>query len=165
MSIWTDSQINQWSVDAIGQIATDVNCVWARECLQVTAGVSVYTLPDYVRTLRRVTWRGRSLEPASWEELQMLNPATVFLSLGSSANIESSQSKPLFYAMHPTNPYDIRLCPTPNESFTSSGEPNPYAPIPNSPSCIIDYWRAPDSSGNPIISLPQYIERRTQKAY
>src|SRR5674476_1167638 len=94
------------------------------------------------------------------------SPGTVFLAPGSSANIETSVSRPLFYAMHPTNPYDIRLHPCPNESFTVSGEPDPYSPIPNSPSCIIDYWREPDITGtNPLISLPPYISRRTQKAY
>lgn len=164
--IWTDQQLALWSADAISDIAINVNCIWVRECLPVTAGVSVLHLPEYVRTLCRVTWRGRTLEPQSWEELQMLTPATVFLALGSSANVETSQSKPLFYAMHPTNPYDIRLYPTPNESFTVSGEPDPYSPIPNSPSCIITHWREPDTSGNnPVVSLPPYIMRRTQKAY
>jgi hypothetical protein len=164
--LWSDQQLALWSSDALSDIAVNVPCIFARECLAVTTGRSVYTLPTYVRTLRRVTWRGRTLDPASWEELQLLSPATVFLSLGSSANIETSVSRPLFYAMHPTNPYDIRLYPCPNESFITSGEPDPYSPTPNSPSCIIDYWREPDTTGlNPVISLPPYIARRTQKAY
>ena len=164
--IWSDQQLALWASDALADIAVNVPCIFARECLAVTVGRSVYTLPNYVRTLRRVTWRGRTLDPASWEELQLLSPATVFLALGSSANVETSISLPLFYAMHPTNPYDIRFHPCPNESFTVGGEPDPYSPIPNSPSCIIDYWREPDTTGsNPVISLPPYIARRTQKAY
>ncbi len=164
--IWTDQQLALWASDALADIAVNVPCIFARECIVITMGRSVYTLPNYVRTLRRVTWRGKSLEPASWEELQLLTPATVFLGPESTANVETSQSRPLFYAMHPTNPYDIRLHPCPNESFTISGEPDPYSPIPNSPSCIIDYWREPDITGtNPLISLPPYISRRTQKAY
>jgi hypothetical protein len=164
--IWANSQLEQWSTDAIGQIAVDVNCIWARECLATTARVSVYTLPTYVRSLRRVTWRSRSLEPQSWEELQLLTPTTIFVSPNNTLNIESSQSRPLFYAMHPTNAYDIRLYPTPDESFTISGEPDPYSPTSNSPSCIIEYWRKPDDTGTkPTVSLPPYIARRTQKAY
>jgi len=124
------------------------------------------TLPPYVRRLERVTWRSRTLTPQSWEELTLLSPATVFLSPNDSLNVETSVSKPLFYALHPTNPYDIRIYPSPNESFTTSGEPNPYAPIANSPSCIISYFREPDSTNsNPVISLPPYIARRTVKAY
>jgi len=166
--IWTDQQIDQWKTDAIGQIAVDLRCIWQRECVPTTRGISVLTLPPYVRTLQRVTWRGKSLEPQSWEELQMLTPATVFLDYppNTAANVESSVSRPLFYAMHPTNPYDIRFFPCPDESFSVSGEPNPYSPQVNTPSCIIDYWREPDTTGaNPVISLPSYIERRTQKAY
>lgn len=166
--IWTNQQIEQWREDAYGQIAVDVNCIWARECIAVQQGNSVYTLPKYVRSLRRITWRGRSLEPQSWEELTLLTPATTVLHQppDTSGNTEYSQSRPLFYAPHPTDAYNFRFYPCPNESFTTSGEPNPYAPTPNSPSCIIEYWREPDSTNqSPTISLPPYIARRTMKAY
>jgi hypothetical protein len=164
--IWSDDFLNTLNNDAIGQIAVDVNCIYARECLVTVAGTSVITLPAYVRTVRRVTWRGRSLDPVNWEELTLLTPATVFVSPGSPSNIETTLSRPLYYAMHPTNIYDIRLYPTPSESFTTSGEPNVYAPTPNSPSCIVDYYREPDDTEtDPKVSLPPYIARRTKKAW
>jgi hypothetical protein len=164
--IWSDAYLVALSAEAIGQISIDVNAIFARECLLIQQGQSVYTLPNYVRTLRRVTWRGRTLDAENWEELTMLTPATVFVGMGSPNNEETSQSKPLYYAMHPTNVYDIRLYPTPNESFSNQGEPNVYAPTFNSPSCIIDYYREPDTTNtNSVISLPPYILRRTQKAY
>lgn len=165
--IWSDTYIQSLAVDAIGQIAIDVNCIYVRECVATQFGVSVIRLPNYVRTVRRVTWRGRTLDAMSFDELTLLTPATVFVDANSpNSNIESSIGRPLFYAMHPTNPWDIRLYPTPNESFTTSGEPNPYAPTFNSPSCIVDSYRMPDSTSTiPTISLPIYIVRRTQKAY
>lgn len=164
--IWSDEQLNQWTKDAIDHIAVDVNCIWQRECIAITAGQSLYTLPSYVRTLSRVTYRSKTVDAVSFEEMQMLSPATVILEQGSAANIETTRSRPQFYAMHPTNPYDIRFYPTPSESFTISGEPDPYAPTPNSPSCIISYWRVPDlTNSNPIISLPPYIFRRIMKAF
>lgn len=164
--IWTDQQINFWATDAIAQISTDVRCIWAREALQITQGVSVVTLPSYVRTLQRVSWRGRTLDAENWEELQLLTPATVFVSPNSSANIQGTQSRPLYYALHPTNLYDIRFYPTPNESFSPSQISDVYSPQLNEPGCVIDYWREPDTTGsNPLISLPPYIARRTQKAY
>jgi hypothetical protein len=165
--IWSDQQLEQWKQDAIGQIAIDVRCIWQRECLATTRGVSVIRLPNYVRSLARATWRGVSLIPQNWEELTVLTPATVFLHHppDSAGNIESI-GRPQFYAQHPTDPYDIRLFPCPDESFAIIGEPNPYAPQANSPSFIIDYWREPSlTSSDPIISLPPYIERRIQKAY
>lgn len=166
--IWSDSQLHQWSIDSLGQIAADVNCIWARECLAIERGQSLYRLPTYLRTLQRVTWRGKSLDPVSWEEMTLLSPTTVVLGVGSSANRESTGGVPLFYSQHPTDPYEIRLFPTPGESLTVAGEPNPYAPTPHSPSCIISYWRTPDTnliSPDPVISLPPYVQRRMQKAY
>lgn len=166
-TIWTDQQIAQWANDALGQIAVDLNCIWQRECIATLAGTSVLRLPNYVRSLARVTWRGRSLEPQSWEEMQFLTPATVFLDFPpNNAVNREAVGKPLFYAPHPTDPYHIKLHPAPDESFSVSGEPNPYAPQHNSPSCIIEFWRQPTTlEANPITALPAYIERRTQKAY
>jgi hypothetical protein len=164
--IWSDAQLEQWSKDAIEAIAIDVNCIWVRECIAITAGISLYTLPNYVKTVSRVTWRGKTLEPLSWEEMEAMSPGTVIISADSPGNIETTRSRPEYYAMHPTNPYDIRLFPVPSESFAASGEPDPYAPTPNSPSCIVSHWRVPDlSNSNPVIAVPPYILRRTQKAY
>lgn len=166
--IWSDEQLSQWATDAIGQIAIEINCIFVRECIPTEEGVSVYTLPSYVRTVRRVTWRGKSVTPVNWDEFTLITPATAFLAPGSSANLETSRGLPLYYAMHPTNPWDIRFYPTPNESFTVAGEPNPYAPQVNSPSCIIDFYREPDTSdsgSDSVISIPAYVLRRIQKAY
>ncbi len=162
-AIWTDQQLSQWATDALGQITSDVHCIWAREALTITQGVSVVTLPCYVRTVRRVTWRGKSLDPLQWEEFILVTPATVFVALGSSANVETSLSRPLYYCMHPTNPYDLRLYPTPNESFNPTGF-DPYSPQPNESACVVDYYRTADDK-SPQINIPPYILRRTQKAY
>ena len=84
--IWSNQFLAQLEADAIGQIAIDVNCIYARECLVTTAGIPVITLPSlvYIGTVRRITWRGRSLDAVNWEEMTMLTPATVFVSPGKS---------------------------------------------------------------------------------
>lgn len=164
--IWSEAFIESLAAEAVGQIAIDVNCIWARECVATTQGISVIRLPNYVRTLSRITWRGWSLDPVGWDGLLALTPATVFAATDSpDTNTDNTvQGRPLYYAMHPTNPYDIRLFPTPNESFTIGGESDPYSPTTNSSSCIISYWRKPDEA-TPLTSLPSYILRRTQKAF
>lgn len=165
MSIWTDDFLSQLSTDAEQQINKDIQCIFYRFCLATTAGTSVYTLPDFVRSIIRITWRGYGLDPENWEELTLLTPATVFVAPGSSQNVETSQSRPLYYAMHPTNPYDIRVYPTPNESFLDNAE-DPYSPAPNGPSCIISCYRSIDPTfTDPTSVLPLYIDRRTRKAY
>ena len=155
--IWSDSFLNQLAEDAESQINYDVQCIFYRFFLPTTVGLSVYTLPSFVRSLLRITWRGKSLDPVSWEELQLLTPATVFVN--SQVKIESVISKPLQYALHPTNPYDIRIFPTPNESLGTVGDP--YSPTPNEPFCTVTCFRSTDSNN----LLPTYIDRRTRKAF
>lgn len=163
-SIWTDSYLSQLATDAEQQINKDVPCIYYRFYLQVQQGVSVYTLPNFVRSIIRITWRGYELNPVNFDEFMMLTPATVFVAPGSSQNIETSQSRPLYYTMHPTNPYDIRLYPTPNESFGTVG--NPYAPQPNEPFCNFACYSEIDSTfADPTRCLPIYIDRRLRKSY
>lgn len=165
--IWSSEFLQQLEQDAPGQIATDLACIWTRETIVITKGQSVVTLPSYVRTLMRVTWRGKTLEPVNWVDLILLTPGTVNMgTAGNPNNIETSLSRPMWYAMHPTNPWDIRFYPSPDESFTLSGETDVFSPQVNTPSCIIDHWREPDAtSANPLFSIPPYILRRTAKAY
>ena len=170
MPIWTDSLLSQLSADAEQEIVKQVDCLFHRFLLATTTGKSVYTLPNFVRGIRSIAWRGRKLEPASWEELTLLTPATAIVSEGGGPTYpavgnETSVSKPLWYALHPTNLFDIRFYPCPNETFTDSAE-DPYSPSPNGASCIVSCWRSPDSSeSDQTALLPKYIDRRTRKAY
>lgn len=165
MSIWSDAYLTQLSTDAEQQINKDVQCIFNRFYLPTQQGVSVYTLPSFVRSVIRITWRGYGLDQENWEELTLLTPATVFVAQGSSQNVETSNSRPLYYALHPTNPYDIRLYPTPNESFNTTGG-DPFSPSPNEPFCTVSCYRNIDSTfADPTALLPRYIDRRTRKAY
>ena len=170
MPIWSDTLLTQLSGDVEQEIVKQVDCLFFRFCLATTLGVSVYTLPNYVRSVRSIAWRGRKLDPVSWEEMQLLTPATAIVSEGAgptypATGIETSVSRPLWYAMHPTNIFDIRMYPCPNETFSSSAEP-PYSPSPNGASCIVTCWRNPDETFTDSTALlPSYIDRRTRKAY
>lgn len=170
MPIWSDDFLNQLALDAEQEIVKDVDCLYKRFCLAITKGVSVYQLPDYVRSIRSVSWRGRKLDPASWEELQLLSPATAIVAEGSGptypqTGIETSVSRPLWYALHPTNVHSIRLYPCPDETFVDTGF-DPYAQAVNEANCIVACWRNVDSTfQDPTALLPKYIDRRTRKAF
>ena len=45
--IWSDQQLALWASDALADIAVNVPCIFARECLAVTAGRRVSTLPAW----------------------------------------------------------------------------------------------------------------------
>lgn len=162
MAIWSDAFINQLEGDAVDQINQDVQCIFEKCYLQTFAGQSLYILPPFVRSLRRITWMAKQLEPVNWEDLIELTPATVVLNQAA-FNEETVISRPLYYAMHPTNPYAIRLFPTPDLSFPSTGG-DPYSTIANEPYCTLSYWRTIDET-SPKTSLPPYIARRTKKSY
>lgn len=162
--IWASDFLQQLATDAESSINVDLPVIYQKFYLPVTQGISVYTLPSFVRSVERVTWRGRALDGVSWEELQFLTPATYFQSLANRE--EASQSTPLYYAMHPTNPYDIRLYPCPNISLLDFTGLDPYGQTANEPACCISCMRNTDTSGNDATALlPVYIDRRTRKAY
>ena len=172
MPIWSDSYLNQLAVDAEQQINKDLPVLFKRFNLAINKDQSVYTLPDYVRGIRKITYRGRELDAASWEELTLLTPATAVQSqsgvgwpvpAGSTVSIEAGDGRCFWYALHPTSIFDIRLYPPPSETFDSTGDP--YSPD-SGPHLTVSCWRAIDStfSDNTAL-LPNYIDRRTRKAY
>lgn len=161
MQIWTDDYLNQLAVDAEQQINQDIPVIYQRFCFAVNSGQSVYTLPSFVRGIRRITWRGRKVDPVSFAEFGMLTPATAVQS--NTTKIEGSSGRPYWYTLHPTNIFDIRFYPTPNETFDATGDP--YSPD-FGPKCIIACNRSIDSTfADPTAVLPTYIDRRTRKAY
>lgn len=165
-TIWSDDFLNQLGVDAEQDINKRIQCIFEKCYLQTTVGLSTYTLPSYIRSLRRVTWLAKMLDPVSWEELTQLTPATAALQ-GTFASFseETVPSRPLYYAMHPTNPYTIRLYPSPDLALGTTGG-NPYSTLPNEQFCALSYWREVDSTlSNPLQMLPEYVDRRTRKAY
>lgn len=182
MSIWTDAQLQQWSTDAEQDINKRIpSLIYYRFFLGVTQGVSLYTLPSFVRTVSRITWLGRKLDPVNWDELTYLTPATAIQETNGIEqpypnSFEYVVSRPLYYAKHPTNPYDIRLYPSPNLTLPSNpidpntGSPmDPYSPYPETTTpqtCIISCWRNIDSTfSDPTSLLPSYVDRRMRKAY
>lgn len=160
MPIFSDDLLNQLAIDAEQQINQDLQCIYTRFCLATVIGQSVYTLPSYVRGVKRVAWRGKKLDPVTFDDMMLLTPATAggFLD-------NTTIGRPLYYCMHPTNPYDIRLFPTPDEAFTDNAE-DPFSPSVNGASCIVACWRSTDDIfADPRALLPAYIDRRTRKAF
>lgn len=168
--IWTPEFLQQLSTDAEQDINKRIpSLIYYRFCLATTQGISVYALPPYVRTVSRVSWLGRKLDPVNWDELIALTPATAVLHANAPDTISTVIGRPLYYAKHPTNPYDIRIFPTPNLNLSATAQ-DPYSPLPESATqsqaCIIACWRSIDSSFNdPTALLPTYVDRRMRKAY
>jgi len=160
-TIWSDNYLNQLLQDAAHDITDEVNCLFHRFYLATTADISVYTLPDKVKGVKRVTWRGIELDPLSWQDMEAMAPGIAYVN--NTTKFEGTSSRPQFYALHPTNIHDIKFYPTPSEAFVDTGG-DPYSPQPNESRCTISCWRNIDTD-IPAASLPTYIDRRTRKAY
>src|SRR5713101_149704 len=111
MPIWSQQFLDQLAQDAEQVFNEDLQFLFTRFYLPIQMGLSVYTLPNFVRTITRITYRGKQLDPLDWSDFQALTPATVWVN--SQVQVNSVNSKPLNYVMHPTNIYDIRFFPTP----------------------------------------------------
>lgn len=159
-TLWTDAYLEQIVGDGIYDIVDKVDCIFHRFFLQTFENTSLYTLPDYVKGIRRVTWRGVKLEAVSWLEMELLTRQTAVLN--SSTSFEVSSGRPQFYALHPSNIRNIQFYPRPSESFDATGDP--FSPTVFEPKCTISCFRTP-VEGSDKFDLPRYIARRTVKAY
>lgn len=160
-SIWTDDFLNKINDDAGNDILDAEECLFHKFYLAITAGISTYTLPSKVRSLRKIKYRGITIDELSWQEFMIINPMSAFVDSGD--KIEVPQSRPRFYAFHPTNNKQIRFYPCPDETLSASGG-DPYSPLINEARCNITCWRNIDETITDAY-LPAYIDKRTRKAF
>lgn len=158
--IWTDDVLNSLAQRAGVDIAMSTNCVYQRFYQEITEGEPLIMLPEYVLGVMRVSWRGVKLDPISWDDMQVLGLTEALIS--NADQVEATTGRPLWYSLHPTNVRQIRIYPSPQESFIATGDP--YSPTPNEARCSIACYRTPDDL-TPVLTIPSYIDRRTRKAF
>ena len=120
-----------------------------RASLSIVAGTGLYQIPDYVLSIRRVTYRGYALNP-----LTRRNEREVF----QSAN---AQGSPFFYVFNNIGANIIKLFPIPSETISAYvGDMWSGAAI--SSSVIIEFYRSSDNSS--FIIHPS-LRRQLLKTY
>lgn len=115
--------------------------------IATSAGVGVYTLPDYVLSIRRITWLGKKLDPLpqrNFREVFQSNPA---------------QGDPFWYIYNNIGANKIQLFPSPGVTLTTGTDPW-GADISNY--CIVEFYRATDNS---TFVLPTWCKRQLLKYY
>jgi len=119
-----------------------------RIALDLTPGTAIYTIPDYVRSISRITYLGNKLDPLparNWREA--FQPG-------------SQQGRPFWYVYNNTGQNKIRLFPTPNVTLVAPTTGLWDTSIPTS--CIIEFYRVSD---NDQFILPDYARDFTLKQY
>lgn len=148
MSLWTSDQITRFSQDGENDFAEDYPCILTRLSLATTANVPVYSLPDSVRSIRRITWKGFKLDP-----LGQRNMREVF-------SYATQVGKPYWYVFNNVGANKIQFFPIPDETIVPSGL-NLYSDAITT-DCIVEYFTLPDYV---IYTIPQYFRRRLLKNY
>ena len=136
------------SQEGENSFVVDNPCILKRVAPTAVSGVSLIVLPDDVKSIRRVTWKGYKLDP-----LPQRNFREVFQGA-------TQQGRPFWYVFNNVGQNLIQLFPAPNETLTPATANLFGSAIPNQ--LIVEYFQAPDFV-NAI--LPSYFRRRLLKTY
>jgi hypothetical protein len=140
--------VDRFFQDAEDEFAAEYPCIHTRVALSVTSGTATYELSDNVISIRRVTWKGKKLEPL---------PARQHREIFQNA---AQQGTPAWYVYNNIGLNKLKFFPIPNETISSTTNDLFGAEI--SSRVIIDYFRTPDYS---TFVIPSYIRRRLLKTY
>lgn len=158
--IWQSAFLSRYADDAETDAAASLDYLFYRFTLSTTQGTSTYTLPTFVKSVVRITWKGYKVWPLSWREMADLNPASMVATGGNL--YESPEGRPRFYCFHPNDLRNIRFFPTPNQTIaaddTKVNDTNDLQDV-----VCISCWRSPDTTIGE--QLPSYVARRTKKAF
>jgi hypothetical protein len=145
--LFSSATITRFANEAEDIFAREKQCIIERETIAITSGTHTYTLPDYIIDIRKITWKGKKLDPLSFQKLRN--------------NLDMvSTGTPDSYIYDNISASQIRFFPIPNENITSITTDLYGSEILNR--VIIEYYRNPDHS---IYIIPPFFRRRLLKSY
>ena len=147
--IWTAAQINRFTLQAEEIFCNEFQCLIDRFAITIVSGLAQYTLPDTVADIRRITYKGKKLDPVSHRQFREF--------LG---GLDSSGT-PQFYIFNSVGQQVVKLFPTPTESIIAS-QMALFTPAAIAVQCIVEFYSIPDGVST---RLPDYVRRRLLKAY
>lgn len=147
MPLFDSTTLNRFFLQGEQIVSSERPFLVDRYSPPIFSNVKVYELPDYVISIRRVTYRGIKLDP-----LPQRNFREVFQSA-------TSQGTPFWYVFNNVGQNKIQLFPAPGENLLSA-ENLWDNDIPTS--CIVEFYRAADGVN---FKLPVWIRRQLLKNY
>ena len=135
--------------DAEIEFSVNYPCILDRLSLAITASTAEYTIPDYVHSIKRVTWKGTKVWPMpARTQRQAFQSAT-------------QTGKPFWYIFNNINQNKISLYPVPSETI-AAGTGDLWGPTEISARFIVEFWRVADGI---TYTIPTYLRRRLLKLY
>lgn len=178
-AVWNDSTLSKYVSQGEVQIGDSYNTIWIRFYLPIQSGVGTYQLPQNVKHITRITYRGFKVDVLTQKELALLSPV-----------YRTQQSRPRWASWQFDGMTTLRLFPVPNEdllpfvSGTNRGAlfnqfrfnqlrfnqrptttlGDVYSDTSITDTCIISAYLFVQEDPL-ILSLPDYAARRTIKNY
>ena len=146
MAIWSDATITRFLSEAEESVARETKCIIKRVALVIVSGTPVYTLPDDLISIRRVTWKGKQIHPV---------PHLKYIE----QNHTSASSTPLWYIFNQQGRNSLRFYPIPDTAITGTAADLFGASIRTK--VIVEYYALPSCTE----TIPVYIRRRILKSY
>ncbi len=147
MPLFSTADLTRFYNQGENEISTDIPFLVDRYTFATTSGVGTYTVPDYILSIRRVTWLGKKLEPlTARDQREVFQAAT-------------QSGTPYFYIFNNVGQNKLKLFPSPPTVGAVSG--NLWGNnLKNG--LVIEFYRATDNS---TFVIPSWIKRRLLKAY
>jgi len=149
MSLFSSEQINRYVLQGEQLFTNEFRCITDRLAIEVVSGTSLYTLPDNVIDIRRITYRGSKIDPISHRDMREYLDGL------------SSSGTPQNYIFNNVGQSTIKLFPTPAETLGTI-QVDLFNPEIVRVQCIVEFWTVADGIG---YKLPEYIRRRLLKPY
>lgn len=149
MSLFSSEQLARFEEQGEESFHNECHCLIDRIALPIEENESLYTLPNEVVDIRRVTYRGIRIYPISHRSMRKyfdgINPT----------------GTPTNYIYDNNGELVIKLFPTPAETIAPV-QANLMSRDVIQTQCIVEYYLMPDGVG---FKLPSFIRRRLLKAY
>lgn len=147
MTVFATDLITRFSNDAEAEFAAEFPCIVDRLALDIVSGTSEYTLPDYVISIRKITWMGKKVDTTSHRRYRdYFSP--------------SSTGTPYLYIYNNLGQGKIKFLPAPNVTIAAVTINLFGSEIANR--VIVEYYRTPDFVS---FTIPIFFRRRLLKAY
>jgi len=149
--IFDSATISRFEANGEQNFAAERPCIVDRTSIEIFPGQANYTLPNYVVSIRRITYRGWKLYPMPHRTLRQS-----FLS-------GTQQSRPFWYIFNNQAQATIQLFPVPVEHLTPVATAAGLWGSDLINKFVVEFYRLPDSSQG--ITIPIFMRRRLLKCY
>ena len=149
MALFSTATITRFAQEAEDLFVKNHHCITDRTALSIVSGTSTYSLPSYLIDIRRITWKGLKIYPASHRSLRE-----------SQLSLTNTASVPYNYIFDNIGQAQIRFYPIPSVTIASIGTNLYGSEIANR--VIVDFYRSPDYA---TFIIPSFFRKRLIKAY